>query len=154
MNEKVVLKRYTNRRLYDTEKSAYVTLTEVADLIKSGRDVQIIEAKTEEDLTAYVLTQIIVEESKNKNNLLPAPLLHLVIRYGENVLGEFFEKYLQISIENYLTFKRVVDDQLKKWMEIGTLSGLPRLNIPPMAPFAPVAESSKPAAKSSRDKDK
>jgi polyhydroxyalkanoate synthesis repressor PhaR len=154
MTEKVILKRYANRRLYDTEKSAYVTLAEVADLIRSGRDVQIIEAKTEEDLTAYVLTQIMVEGSKNKNNLLPSPFLHLVIRYGENVLGEFFEKYLQISIENYLTFKKVVDVQFRKLMEIGTVSGLP-LNIPPVTPLAlfnPFGDSSTAAAKDSKAK--
>jgi polyhydroxyalkanoate synthesis repressor PhaR len=157
MTETVVLKRYANRRLYNTEKSAYVTLVQVADLIKAGRDVKIIDAKTEEEITAYVLTQIIVEEAKNKNSLIPSPLLHLVIRHGENVLGEFFEKYLQISIENYLTFKRVVDGQLMKWMEIGAVSGLPKLNIPPVAPlvpFVPFADLSMGSAMDSKTEKK
>ena len=95
MAEKVVLKKYANRRLYDTEKSAYVTLNQVADLIREGRQVEVIDAKTKEDVTAFILTQIILEASRKKNVLLPVPLLHLIIQYGENVLEEFFEKYLQ-----------------------------------------------------------
>jgi len=67
MPETVVLKKYANRRLYDTEKSAYVTLKQVADYIHDGRQVRIMDAKTEEDVTAFILTQIVLEEAKNKN---------------------------------------------------------------------------------------
>ena len=81
MAERVLLKKYANRRLYDTEKSVYVTLSQVSDMIKEGRQVKVIDAKTEEDVTAFILTQIIVEEAKNKNSLLPVPLLHLIIEY-------------------------------------------------------------------------
>ena len=93
MPQTVVLKKYANRRLYDTEKSTYVTLKQVADYIHDGRQVRILDAKSEEDVTAFILTQIVLEEAKNKNALLPAPLLHIIIRYGDNLLGEFFEKY-------------------------------------------------------------
>ncbi len=120
MDGKVLLKKYANRRLYNTEKSAYVTLNEIADLIREGREVQIIDAKSEEDVTAFILTQIVVEEAKKNNSLLPVPLLLLIIRYGGNILGEFFEKYLEASINNYLTFKKTFDDQFKAWLEMGT----------------------------------
>jgi len=103
MAEKILLKKYANRRLYDTEKSTHVTLNQVADMIKQGRRVEVIDAKTKEDVTSFILTQIILEETKKKNILLPVPLLHLIIQYGENVLGEFFEKYLEQTIKNYLT---------------------------------------------------
>ena len=93
MGEKVLLKKYPNRRLYNTETSSYVTLGQVSDLIKEGRQVQVVDVKTDEDVTAFILTQIIVEEARNKNALLPSPLLHLVICYGGNILSEFFEKY-------------------------------------------------------------
>ena len=63
MPEKVILKKYANRRLYDTERSAYVTLNEVAELIKTGRQVEVIDAKTKEDVTAFILTQILLEEA-------------------------------------------------------------------------------------------
>lgn len=119
MAEKVLLKKYPNRRLYDTEKSTYVTLHQVADLIKFGRRVEVIDAKTEEDVTAFILHQIILEEARMKNGLLPVSLLHLIIRYGETVLKEFFEKYLQQTIENYLTYKTTFDEQFRKWLDLG-----------------------------------
>ncbi len=119
MPDKVKLKKYGNRRLYDMEKSAYVTLNQVADLIRHGRRVEVVDAKSKEDVTASILSQIILEEAKNKNILLPVPVLHLIIQYGDNVLGEFFEKYLQQMIQTYLAHKHAVDDQFKKWLEMG-----------------------------------
>ena len=119
MSNKVTLKKYANRRLYDMEKSKYVTLNQVADLIKQGRQVEVIDAKTKEDVTAFILTQIILEEAKNKNFLLPIPVLHLIIQYGDNILGDFFEKYLQQMITTYVSHKNAVDDQFKKWLEMG-----------------------------------
>lgn len=136
MAEKILLKKYANRRLYDTEKSSYVTLTNVAHMIKEGRQVEVIDAKTMEDVTAFILTQIILEMAKNRNGLLPVPLLHLIIQYGENVLEEFFDKYLQQTIENYLTYKRSVDEQFSKWLDMGAdLSGMAQKTIPGLTPF-------------------
>ncbi len=119
MPKDVVLKKYANRRLYDTEKSAYVTLSEVADYIRQGRTVSIIDAKTKEDVTAFILTQIVLEEAKNKNALLPVPMLHLIIRYGDNLLGEFFDKYLYQIFQNFITHKQAMDDQFQQWVEMG-----------------------------------
>ncbi len=138
-SERVIIKKYPNRRLYDTKNSSYVTLREVARMIKEGDDVEVIDAKSEEDVTAFILTQIVLEETRRKNSLLPVSLLHLIIRYGENVLSEFFEKYLELTIENYLTYKAAVDDQFKKWLELGMdLSAMGQkamLNLPPFKPF-------------------
>ena len=119
MPERVLLKKYANRRLYDTEKSAYITLSQVADMIREGRQVQVIDAKTEEDVTAFILTQIIMEEARKNNSLLPVTLLHLVIQYGQNVLSEFFEKYLEPTIRNYLAHKASLDQQFQNWLEMG-----------------------------------
>ncbi len=136
MAESVLLKKYANRRLYDTEKSAYVTLTQVADMIKGGRRVKVIDAKTEEDVTAFILTQIIVEEAKNHKTLLPVPLLHLIIEFGETVLGEFFDKYLELTIKNYLNYKTTLDEQFKRWLDVGSnLSALPQQNLSSFASF-------------------
>jgi polyhydroxyalkanoate synthesis repressor PhaR len=130
MAERVLLKKYANRRLYDTEKSTYVTLTQVSDMIKDGRRVEVIDARTEENVTAFILTQIIVEEAKNNKTLLPVPLLHIIIEYGETVLSEFFEKYLELTIKNYLSYKSTMDEQFKKWLDIGSnLSALPQSNL-------------------------
>ena len=119
MTAKLKLKKYANRRLYDTDKSAYVTLSQVADDIKQGRQVEVIDAKTKEDVTAFILTQIVLAQAKNKHVLLPVPLLHLIIQYGDNVLGEFFEKYLQQMIETYIAHKHATDKQFQKWLDLG-----------------------------------
>jgi polyhydroxyalkanoate synthesis repressor PhaR len=136
MPDKVKLKKYANRRLYDTEKSEYVTLNQVADLIRQGRQVEIMDAKTNEDVTAFILTQIILEEAKNKNFLLPIPVLHLIIQYGDNVLGEFFEKYLQQMIQTYLAHKQAMDEQFNKWLEMGLdFSNMAQKTMAGLTPF-------------------
>ena len=136
MSDKVKLKKYANRRLYDMGKSAYVTLSQVADLIRQGRRVEVIDAKSKEDVTASILSQIILEEAKNKNILLPVPVLHLIIQYGDNVLGEFFEKYLQQMIQTYLAHKHAVDDQFKKWLEMGMdFSNMAQETMAALSPF-------------------
>jgi polyhydroxyalkanoate synthesis repressor PhaR len=119
MSEKIVVKKYANRRLYDTQKSRYVTLNEVADRIRKGEEVQVLDAKTREDVTAFILTQILLEEAKTKQFLLPASLLHTIIQYGDNVLLEFFESHLQKAIQSYLSYKTSFDSQFKKWLELG-----------------------------------
>ncbi len=136
MTDRIVLKKYANRRLYDTHKSAYVTLAEVADSIRQGRSVSAFDAKTKEDVTAFVLTQILLEEAKNKNALLPVPLLHIIIRYGENVLQDFFNNYLEQTINAYLTYKRQADEQFQKWLDVGMdISGMAQESISRLNPF-------------------
>jgi len=113
----LLLKKYTNRRLYETEKSIYVTLDYVTDIIRHGRKIKVVDAKTGEDVTSAILTQIVFEEARKKKYLLPTPLLYLIIQYGENVLTDFFEKYLEQTIKNYLLLHNMADDQFKKWLE-------------------------------------
>ncbi len=115
----LLLKKYNNRRLYDTEKSIYVTLDYVTDVVKKGRKVKVTDAKTGEDVTSAILTQIVLEEARKKKYLLPPELLYLIIQYGENVLTDFFEKYLEQTIKNYLMYRNMADDQFKKWLEYG-----------------------------------
>jgi len=136
MAERVVIKKYNNRRLYDTEKNAYVTLASLSEMIKEGRQIEVIDAQTKEDVTAFTLTQIILEEAKSKQFLLPVPLLHLMIQFGETVLAEFFEKYLQQVVRNYLAYKTSVDAQFAKWLDLGAqLSQQAPQVAPPFNPF-------------------
>ncbi len=131
MTERVMIKKYNNRRLYDTEKNAYVTLAALSEMIKEGRQIEVIDAKTKVDVTAFTLTQIILEEAKSKNFLLPVPLLHLMIQFGENVLSEFFEKYLQQVLNNYLAYKTSVDAQFSKWLDLGAQLSQQTPQVPP-----------------------
>ncbi|MDD5475368.1 MAG: polyhydroxyalkanoate synthesis regulator DNA-binding domain-containing protein [Syntrophales bacterium] len=152
-NNTLRLKKYTNRRLYDTEKSAYVTLDDVMEAIRGGRSISVAEAKSGEDVTAFILTQIILEESRKKNSLLPIPLLHLIVRYGETILSEFFEKYLEQTIRNYLNYKAMADDQFKKWLKLGMdLSAMTEKSMSTLPVFRPVLDPfRKPDSPASED---
>jgi polyhydroxyalkanoate synthesis repressor PhaR len=97
----MLVKKYGNRRLYDTEQSRYVRLDELAERIRGGADVRVVDAKTEADLTAPTLAQIIFED-RNAARLLPVPLLIQLIRLGDNALGEFLGRYVSWAMELYL----------------------------------------------------
>jgi len=91
MASKRVIKRYTNRKLYDKQESRYVTLEEIARLVREGEDVAVIDNETEEDLTAVTFAQIILEEEKRKTNIISVPFLRKLIRSGEARVQDFSE---------------------------------------------------------------
>jgi polyhydroxyalkanoate synthesis repressor PhaR len=97
----LVVKKYPNRRLYDTAESRYITLEDLADRIKKGTDVLVQDATTGADLTQATLTQIILE-SRGGAKLLPVPLLLRLIRLGDEALAEFFGRYVSWALEMYL----------------------------------------------------
>lgn len=120
MADTLTIKKYPNRRLYNTRQSTYITLEDVSDLIKKGFRIQVIDVSTGSDVTPLVLTQIIMNKAKEDHTILPVSLLHLVIQYGESHLHDFFEKYLEMTIENYLGYRKQMDDQMNTYMEMGT----------------------------------
>jgi len=136
----ITIKKYSNRRLYNTRESVYITLEDVSDLIKSGFRVQVIDVSTGDDVTPLVLTQIIMNKAKEDNAILPVSLLHLVIQYGESHLHDFFERYLEKIIENYLGYRKQMDDQINTYMEMGldfsTLAEKTFKNMGPMNFFS------------------
>ncbi|MBL8559740.1 MAG: polyhydroxyalkanoate synthesis repressor PhaR [Hyphomonadaceae bacterium] len=98
----VIIKKYANRRLYNTSTSAYVTLDHLSEMVRAGIDFTVLDAKTNEDITRSVLTQIIFEEeSKQGQNLLPVQFLRRLIRfYGDSMQG-FLPAYLEMSMERF-----------------------------------------------------
>ncbi len=138
MNKKILIKKYPNRRLYNTETSSYITVKDVAELIKQGDRVEVQEVNNGDDVTALVLTQIVMDKAKNNQGLLPVSLLHLVIQYGENDLYDFFDKYLEKTIESYLVYRKSMDDQVNAYLDIGmdfssmaekTMKDLNKMNV-------------------------
>src|SRR3954471_2947574 len=103
-NRMIHIKKYGNRRLYDTEESRYITLDELEAKVKKGADVQVLDAKTGEDLTQATLVQIIIE-GRGAAKLLPVPLLVQLIRLSNAALGEFMGRYLAGALELYLQAK-------------------------------------------------
>ena len=97
----LVIKKYPNRRLYDTSESRYITLEDLADRIKAGSDVLVQDATTGADLTQATLTQIVLE-SRNGARLLPVPLLLRLIRLGDEALAEFLGRYVSWALEMYV----------------------------------------------------
>ncbi|MBT3071497.1 polyhydroxyalkanoate synthesis repressor PhaR [Rhodomicrobium sp. Az07] len=95
----VIIKKYANRRLYNTETSSYVTLEDLGEMVRSERDFLVYDAKTAEDLTHTVLTQIIVEEEgKTGSNLLPIGFLRQLIRFYGHSIEQIVPKYLEFSL--------------------------------------------------------
>jgi len=102
----VVIKKYSNRRLYDTSSSRYVNLDDLAALIRAGQDVKVVDAKSGQDLTRVTLTQIITEDAKDKPTGLPLELLRQLIIASDEVRQEFIMWYLKSAFD---TYKKVQD---------------------------------------------
>ncbi len=103
----ILIKKYGNRRLYDTEDSRYITLEELATKVRAGSDVRVVDVKSGEDLTQSTLAQIIME-GRGAARLLPVPLLMQLVRLGDDALAEFFGSYVHAALEMYLQAKRGV----------------------------------------------
>jgi len=97
----VIIKKYANRRLYDTSSSQYVTLDYVRELVKNGRDFTVIDAKSGNDLTHGVLSQIIFEEEARGENLLPLPFLRQLIQYYDDSLQSVVPSYLEAAMDAF-----------------------------------------------------
>ncbi len=100
--EAVVIKKYANRRLYNTETSTYVTLEDLAKMVRNDRDFVVYDAKNGDDLTHAVLTQIIVEQESREGGqaLLPIPFLRQLIRFYDDSIARMVPSYLQFSLEH------------------------------------------------------
>ncbi|MDA0368956.1 MAG: polyhydroxyalkanoate synthesis repressor PhaR [Proteobacteria bacterium] len=99
--EPTVIKKYANRRLYNTAKSAYVTLDDLAEMVKAGEDFVVRDAKTGDDLTRQVLTQIILDQEGRGGNLLPLNFLRKLIGYYGQNMGGVLPGYLDASLDSF-----------------------------------------------------
>ncbi|HEY4900981.1 MAG TPA: polyhydroxyalkanoate synthesis regulator DNA-binding domain-containing protein [Terriglobales bacterium] len=97
----IVIKKYPNRRLYDTSASRYINLEDIGELIRKGKDVQVVDAQNGEDLTRVTLTQIIVDDAKQQPTGLPLELLRQLIMSSDQVGREFIMWYLKSAYEAY-----------------------------------------------------
>jgi polyhydroxyalkanoate synthesis repressor PhaR len=108
----VVIKKYSNRRLYDTLGSRYVNLDDIAALVRDGTDIKVVDAKTGEDLTRVTLTQIITEDAKDKPTGLPLELLRQLIVASDQVRQEFIMWYLKSAFDAYQKVQDAVQSRL------------------------------------------
>ncbi|MCQ4161038.1 polyhydroxyalkanoate synthesis repressor PhaR [Roseomonas sp. GC11] len=97
----IVIKKYANRRLYNTEASSYVTLEDLAKMVRDGRDFVVYDAKSGDDITRGVLTQIIVEEEAKGRSLLPTPFLRQLIGFYGDSLQSLVPRYLEFAMGSF-----------------------------------------------------
>jgi polyhydroxyalkanoate synthesis repressor PhaR len=108
----VLIKKYANRRLYDSSSSQYVNLDDIAGFIREGREVQVVDAKTGHDLTRVTLTQIITEDAKEKPTGLPLELLRQLVIASDEVRQEFVMWYLKSAFDTYQKVQDAVQSRL------------------------------------------
>ncbi len=107
---KVTIKKYANRRLYDTESSAYITLDRLAQMVREGREFEVVDAKTGEDITRQVLTQIIVDEESRGSTMLPLNFLKQLIGLYGNSMQNFVPQYLEAAMDSFQRNQSAVRD--------------------------------------------
>jgi polyhydroxyalkanoate synthesis repressor PhaR len=109
---KVTIKKYANRRLYDTESSSYITLDRLAQMVREGREFEVVDAKSGDDITRQVLTQIIVDEEARGSTMLPINFLKQLIGLYGNSMQNFVPSYLEAAMDAFSRNQSVVQDAL------------------------------------------
>jgi polyhydroxyalkanoate synthesis repressor PhaR len=114
----LIIKRYGNRRLYNTETQSYVNYKELTKLVRDGQDVKVIDSTTKEDVTKAVLIQLILEEEKDKRTILPTPFLFQLLRSREDSVQDFFKNHLSASFDAYLKTKEEFDKRFRTILDM------------------------------------
>lgn len=118
--DELVIKRYGNRRLYNTETRSYVNYEDLTKLVRDGQNVKVIDSTTKEDVTKAVLIQLILEEEKNKKTILPTEFLFQLLRSREESVQDFFKNHLAASFNAYLKTKEEFDNRFRTMLEMAS----------------------------------
>jgi len=121
--EPIVVKKYANRRLYNTDTSSYVTLEDLCDMVKEGSEFIVYDAKSGEDLTRQILTQIIFEQEGKGESLLPINFLRSIIGYYDNSLKDFVPHYLESTMQTFTKNQ----EKMREVMGMGTMGNFGNL---------------------------
>ena len=125
----IVIKKYANRRLYDTESSSYITLDRLAELVRQKRDFKVVDAKSGEDITHNVLTQIIMDEEARGSNMLPVNFLRQLISMYGNSMQSLVPGYLEASLETLQRNQAQFQEAMSGAMATNPLAELTRRNL-------------------------
>jgi len=125
----IIIKKYANRRLYNTHTSKYITLDFLAELTRKDIDFKVVDAKSNEDITHGVLTQIIMDEENNGQQMLPVGFLkQLIAMYGDSMQG-MVPQFLETSMDNFRKNQRQVQDAIETAITSGPFGHLAKQNI-------------------------
>ena len=127
----VIIKKYANRRLYNTQTSSYVTLDHLCEMVKEGTEFEVRDARTGDDITRSVLTQIIFEEEGKGQNLLPIRFLRQLIRFYGDSLQAFVPGYLDLSMESFTKNQEAMKNRVAEAFGGGTtaIEAMTRQNL-------------------------
>lgn len=112
--KRLEIKKYANRRYYDTTHSRHLSLEEIRNLVRDGYDLKVVDGTTGADITAQVLTQIILELDTPKLDSLPVPLLTRLIRMNDQLVKDFIEKYFNQALHSFLDYQKQVEEQIRR----------------------------------------
>lgn len=123
MAEKIrIIKKYQNRKLYDTQDSCYVTLDGIAKMIRNNEEISVIDNTTKNDVTALILTQVLYEQEKNNKSVLPISVLKNIIQSASNSMYEFMNKYILNSIDTATRVKEEAQRHVERLVKTGELT--------------------------------
>ena len=145
--KRLEIKKYPNRRYYDATHSRHLTLDEIRSLIQQGYDLRVVDARTKADITAQVLTQIILELDTPKIDSLPVPLLVRIIRMNDQLVKDFIEKYFNQALKSFLDYQQQVEEHFRRTH--GLPSAFPSVSAWTKAmlePFASAFSAARPEA--------
>ncbi len=109
-----VIKRYSNRKLYDPQESRYVTLDELAEMIRTGHEISVVDVATGDDLTSVILAQILLEKERQQQTTLPIGFMHQLIQHGA-AWQEFALSSMKQNLEGLMSSQREADQVLRQW---------------------------------------
>ncbi len=117
-----IVKKYQNRKLYDTQDSCYVTLDGIAKMIRDGEEIVVIDNNTKEDVTALILTQVLYEQEKSHQSVLPVAVLKNIIKSGTNNLFEFMQKFVLGAMDAHLKAREELKLHVERLAKRGELT--------------------------------
>jgi polyhydroxyalkanoate synthesis repressor PhaR len=150
-----IIRKYSNRRLYDPDQSRHITLDEVRELVVAGEKVRIEDAKSGEDITRSILLQIIVEREEAGRPLLSAPLLEQLIRFYGGAMQELFGSYLERSVSAFVDQQKDFQQQILEMVQQNPMTELARKNLDLWKEFgAALGSGWNPAPQNEDDEEK
>jgi len=117
-----IVKKYQNRKLYDTQDSCYVTLDGIAKMIREGEEIVVIDNNSKDDVTALILTQVLYEQEKTNQSVLPVSILKHIVRSGSNNLFEFMQKYIFGALDAHIRVQKDLKVHVERLMRKGDLT--------------------------------
>lgn len=125
----IIIKKYANRRLYNTSSSSYITLEDLAKMVRENIDFQVLDAKSGDDITHSILTQIIMDEEANGGQMLPVSFLRQLIGMYGNSMQNLMPSYLEASMNNFRQNQTKIREAFEKGMSAGPLAAIHETNM-------------------------